>query len=141
MFSKEEDSNFYYGELVVITYENAKDLINDDSGFIVKIKCMKESLEGTSLIEIICTNEGYEFLKNKIKNNKLMALSINDGNKFNASGMEDFVIRGRKIEINLENFYGSTFSLKRFVKRYEKNPELLKNSYLQSWLENYKDKI
>ena len=141
LLSKEDDSNFYYGQLDVVTYENARDLINDDSGFIVKIKCMKERLESTSLIELICTNESYEFLKNKIKKNNLMTLSINNGKKFNGNGMEEFLIKGRKIDINLENTYRSTNSLNRFIKRYEKNPELLKNSYLSSWLEHYKDNL
>ena len=141
LFGKEEDSNFYYGQLNIVTYENAKDLINDDSGFIVKIKCMKQALESTSLIELVCTKEGYEFLKDQLKINKLITLTVDNGKKFAGNGMEEFLIRGRKIDINLENTYRSTNSLNRFIKRYEKNPELLKNSYLLSWLENYKDKI
>lgn len=138
LFGKEEDSIFYNGEISIIAYENAKDLISDNSGFIVKIKCMKEALVNTSMIELICTKEGYEFLQNQLKINKLITLSAHNCKKFNGNGMEEFLIRGRKIDINLEDTYQSTNSLKRFIKRYEKNPDLLKNSSLIDWLEHYK---
>jgi hypothetical protein len=138
LFGKEEDSIFYNGEISIIAYENAKYLITDDSGFIVKIKCMKEALVSTSMIELICTKEGYEFLQNQLKINKLITLSADNCKKFNGNGMEEFLIRGRKIDINLEDTYRSTNSLKRFIKRYEKNPDLLKNSSLIDWLEHYK---
>jgi hypothetical protein len=138
-FGNGENSKFFYGNLKVFTYENVKDCILDDKGFIMSIKCMDDDITNQSNINLICTNETYEFIKNKIKLNDLMSMRIEDGKRFDPRGMEKFIIKSRKIKLNFENTFECTNSLKRFINRYENNPGLLKNIYLNAWLDQYKD--
>jgi hypothetical protein len=138
-FDNEENSKFFYGDLKVITYENVKDFIREDKGFITSIMCMDDNVSNQSNIYLICTNESYEFIKNKIKINDLMSMSIDDGMRFDPIGLEKFIVKSRKVKLNFENTFECSNSLERFINRYENNPELLKNIYLKSWLEQYKD--
>jgi hypothetical protein len=136
-----ENSKFFDGDLKIITYENVKDYMREDQGFVIRIKCMGEDVNTQSNSDLICTNEVYEFIKNKVKTTDVMSMKILNGKRFDPHGMEKFVIKSRTIKLNFEDTFESTNSLKRFVKRYEKNPELLKNSYLSSWLEHYKSEF
>ncbi len=141
VLGKKEDSKFYYAELNVMTYENSEYLINENEGFLVTINCFEKGVNAISNIYLICSENAYQFLKKSIQTNELMTLSVVNGKKISTSGMKDFKIKGRNVEVNLENSEESISSLRRFVKRYKSNPSELRDSYLSDWLNSYIDKI
>lgn len=138
---KNDDSKFYYAELNIMTYENSEYFINKNGGFLVTINCFGDGINAVSNIFLICTENAFQFLKKSIQTNELMTLSVVNGKRFSPTGMEDFKIKGRNVEVNLENAEQSVGSLRRFVKRYKSNPSELKDSYLSDWLKSYIDKF
>ena len=76
-----------------------------------------------------------------MKSNALMSLEASNSKIFRIKGDNHFNIKGRIVNINMENSFESTNSLRRFIKKYIGNPEALKNSYLNDWFEHNKNKF
>jgi hypothetical protein len=140
-FSEIEKSTFHHATLSFVFFENAFDLVKENSGFVVDIRCFEDSTKSSSYIEILCDQLTYEFLKDQIQINATLSLSLRDAEIFERSGLEDFAVKSRKIDINLENSEASVSSLRRFIKRFNGNPELLTDSYLEGWYKKYKDSV
>lgn len=140
-FSGIEKSTFHDATISFVFFENAFDLVKENSGFVVDIRCFEDSTKSSSHIEILCDQLTYDFLKDQIQINATLSLSLRDTEIFERSGLEDFAVKSRKIDINLENSEASVSSLRRFIKRFNGNPELLTDSYLEGWYKKYKDSV
>ena len=140
-FGEVEKSIFRYATLVFVFYENAFDLVKENSGFVVEIRCFEDPIKSGSHIELVCDQLTYDFLKTQNQTNEILSLYLRDAERFERSGLEDFIVKSRKIDINLESSEASVASLRRFIERFNENPELLTDSYLEGWHKKYKDSV
>jgi hypothetical protein len=141
LFSKDEDRNYHHGELTVMSIENSNSLQHQDEGFVIQFNDVKDKPEGTSSISLLCTNDSYDFLKSLLRSNSLITLEASNSKIFRIKGDNHFIIKGRVINMNMENSYRSTNSLRRFIKKYSANTEALNDSYLNDWFKEYKEKL
>jgi hypothetical protein len=140
-FDKTEESQFLDATLSTSSFINAFDLIMDEGGFIINIRCIKNAKMCSAYIDLICDQQSYEFLKKQIQLNVTLSLALRNAERFQRSGQEDFVVKGKAIEINLEQSEASLSSLRRFIKRYDGKVHQLSNSYLEGWYKKYKDTV